>query len=261
MRIRKLVGTISLCLMGLMARAQPGGVDYEARWKKVDSLLRGGGLPESALAEVGRIDTLAMQEHNGAQEVKALIYRLTIRQQKNENDDTAGIRSILESLLARLYWSYMQQNRVKLYNRTATTAHGGDDLSTWTTGDFHRRISELYRASVKEEGLLEQMEQIKWAPVLIKGNSPQLRPTLYDILAHEAQDYFKNYEASIDQPEDEYEIDDTAVFADAAVFARHIFRGMDTSSPHCQALMLYQRLVRLHLADAHPDALIDVDIE
>src|SRR5580692_9762983 len=119
MRIRKLVGTISLCLMGLMARAQPGGVDYEARWKKVDSLLRGGGLPESALAEVGRIDTLAMQEHNGAQEVKALIYRLTIRQQKNENDDTAGIRSmekrlagaaqpersILESLLARLYWS------------------------------------------------------------------------------------------------------------------------------------------------------------
>jgi len=275
MRLKILFGTFCLCLGVLPVRAQRGPGEYDRRWRVVDSLLNVAGLPESALAEVGRIDALAQQEHDGAQAVKALIYRLTIRQQKNENDDTAGIRSmekrlagapqpersILESILARLYWSYMQQNRVKLYNRTATVTPGGDDLTTWTTGDFHRRISELYRESVKEEGLLEQTELTKWAPVLIKGNSPQLRPTLYDILAHEALDYFGNYEASIDQPEDGYEIDDTAVFADAAVFVRHVFRGMDTSSPHYHALLLYQRLVRLHLADAHPDALIEVDIE
>jgi hypothetical protein len=241
----------------------------------VDSLLSVSRLPESALAEVARIDTLAMQEHNSAQEVKALIYRLTIRQQKNENDDTAGIRSmekrllgaaqpersILESLLARLYWSYLQRNRVKLYNRTATVTHGDADLTTWTTADFQRRISDLYRASVKEEGLLERTEPAKWEPVVIKGNSPRLRPTLYDILAHEALGYFGSPAATIDQPNDAYEIDDTAVFADATVFARHVFQGMDTTSPHDQALLLYQRLIRLHLADAQPDALVDVDIE
>src|SRR5580658_7708759 len=98
MRWHKLFGTIFLCLTVLLGRSQNGATDYDGRWRVVDSLLNFAGLPESALAEVGRIDTLAMQEHNRSQEVKALIYRLTIQQQKNENDDTADIRSMEKRL-------------------------------------------------------------------------------------------------------------------------------------------------------------------
>ena len=298
MRVRRLVGTICLCLGMLSVRAQRGAIDYDRRWAVVDSLLNVAGLPVSALAEVNRIDALAQNEHNSAQEIKALIYRLTIQQQKNDKDDTGAIRSverrvvgatqpvrsILESLLARLYWSYLQQNRYKLYNRTAMggetaggAAMGGAvtggaamDIATWTMGDFYRRIGELYLASVKDEGLLERTGLNEWDPILIKGNSRQLRPTLYDILAHEALAYFGSGEASINQPAAVYTIDDPAAFADAAVFATHVFRGEDTSSPHYQALLLYQRLLRFHLGDARgapgardgqPDALIDADID
>jgi Bacterial Alpha-2-macroglobulin MG10 domain/Alpha-2-macroglobulin family/MG2 domain len=272
---QKLMVTIFFCFTVLSMRAQREAADYDRRWRVVDSLLKVAGLPESALAEVGRIDALAVQEHNSGQEIKALIYRVTIQQGKNEKEDTAVIRSIenrivgavqpersiLESLLARLYWSYLQQNRYKLYNRTATVTHSGNDITTWTVDDFHRRIGELFVTSVKEEGLLQRTGLNEWDPILIKGNSRQLRPTLYDILAHESLGYFGSPEATIDQPEDGYEIDDPAVFADASVFSAHVFSGMDTSSPHYQALLLYQRLLRFHLADPKPGALNDADIE
>lgn len=275
MLLRKLFGTICLCLVVLLVRAQRGATDYDRRWRVVDSLLNVAGLPELALAEVNRIDALAQQEKNSAQEIKALLVRVSIQQQKNENDDTAAIRSIekrikeaaqperpiLSSLLARLYWNYLQQNRYRLYSRTATDIQGGNDITTWTVDDFHRRISELYRASVKDEGLLERTGLNDWEPILIKGNSRRLRPSLYDILAFRALDYFASQEASINQPAAIYAIDDSAAFADAVVFATHEFSGADTTSPHYQALLLFQRLLRFHLADAQPDALIDADIE
>ncbi|HXB33646.1 MAG TPA: alpha-2-macroglobulin family protein [Puia sp.] len=276
MRVRKLVGILCLCSMVLMARAQPGRVDYEARWKVVDSLLRVDGLPLSALAEVSRIDAIAKQEHRSGQEMRALIYRLTIQQQINSDADTAAIqslekdipgtaqpeRSLLESLLASSYLNYLQRNRYFIYGRTATVVQGADDMATWTIDDFHRRISNLFLASVKEERLLQGTAPGSWEPILITGNwQRRLQPTLYDHLVYEALDYFKGIEATIHQPVDAFDIEDTAVFADASIFTAHVFGGMDANSLIYQALLLYQRLIRFHLKDAKPDALIGADIE
>ena len=88
-----------------------------------------------------------------------------------------------------------------------------------------------------------------------------LRPTLFDLLAHRALDYFKSDERDLNKPAYAFEIDDPAVFADAATFTRHSFKTSDSSSRHHKALLLFQRLISLHLADAKPDGLLDVDIE
>ena len=54
------------------------------------------------------------------------------------------VTSILNSLLAEMYWNYYQQNRWDLYNRTKTADFKKDDIATWGTDDFHKKIGELY---------------------------------------------------------------------------------------------------------------------
>lgn len=275
MRLIKLVGTVCFCLTLVSLRAQQGTTDYDGKWRLVDSLLQRAALPESALAKVGQIEALARQEKNIAQELKALVYQVSIRMNKNDETDTAAMRllekrigsatqparSILQSLLAKMYWNFLMRNGYRLNHLVPAAGANANDIAGWTATDFQRRIASLFLASLKEEGLLQQTGLKGWEPVLIVGNSRALRPTLFDVLAHEAVGYFGNTVASIHQPGDVYTIGDTAVFAPAEIFAGHAFSAMDTASPHYRALLLYQRLIKFHLADSRPDALIDVDID
>jgi len=262
-----------------LPQATPAG--YDAKWAIVDSLANKAGLPQSALKEINDIYARAKQEHNDAQQIKALVYRIVEENATRENDDTTAIkeletaysgaaqpaRSILLSLEAGTYRHYFQRNRWKIYGRTATVNFVKTDIATWTTGDFQHTISSLYLRSLQAEELLKRIPLQQYEPILIKGNVRYLRPTLFDLLAHEALSYFVSSETDIRQPANVFEIDDTAVFADAAVFSAHSF-SRDGPAFHAdkpvqlkfQALLLFQRLISFHLSDARPDALIDADI-
>lgn len=258
-----------------LVKAQQSPVNYAAKWKLVDSLIGKKGLTESALKEVDRIYTTAMQEHNEAQQLRVLVYRLQLTGQKTDEPGPASIklltsgmsemrqpaRSILESLLASAYWSYLQQNRRKFYNRTETVNFVKTDVTTWTIDDLTQKISALFQSSLKEEKLLRQTSLESFEPVILKGNVRNLRPTLFDLLAHRALDYFKSGEQTLNRPADVFVIDDRAALADALDFSQHTFKTTDTASLHYKALLLFQRLVSQHLGDVRPDALIDVDIE
>jgi Bacterial Alpha-2-macroglobulin MG10 domain/Alpha-2-macroglobulin family/MG2 domain len=263
-----------LLLSPVRVEAQTPSAGYDAKWAIVDSLAHKAGLPQSALKEINSIYTLARQEHNDAQQIKALVYRIVEENATRENDDTTAIkeleaaareaaqpaRSILRSLTAGAYWHYFQLNRYKIYNRTATVNFVKADIATWTTGDFQHAISTLYLESLQAAALLKRIPLQQYEPILIKGNVRYLRPTLFDLLAHEALSYFVSSETTIRQPANVFEIDDEAIFADAAVFAAHSFSAGDTASVHYKALQLFQQLISFHLSDARPDALIDVDI-
>ena len=99
-----------------------------------------------------------------------------------------------------MYWNYFQQNRYKLYQRTNTVNFNKKDIATWTADDLHKKIGELYVASIKDENLLQQTKLEPFDAIIIKGNVRYLRPTLYDLLAHRALDYFKSDERDITQP-------------------------------------------------------------
>ncbi|MEJ7672335.1 MAG: hypothetical protein WKF59_06415 [Chitinophagaceae bacterium] len=74
-------------------------------------------------------------------------------------------------------------------------------------------------------------------------------------------DYFKNDERDINKPAYAFEIKDREAFALPLVFATHKFINKDSASLHYYALLIYQKLLRFHAADAKPDALIDADID
>lgn len=273
MRLKKLLALAVLSLpMFVFGQIKP--FDYDARWKVVDSLFEKKGLPGSALAEVNRIYAAAQKERNDPQAIKALVYQFRLVEAR-EGADTmvikrldsavAGARqpakSILQSLLATAYLQYYSRNQWQLRDRTTTVNFVKRDISIWGADDFSGKISSLYLASLKEEQLLLGTSLEGLSPLISKGNVRFLRPTLFDLLAHQALDYFKRTDRNLNKPADVFEIDDPAAFGDAAVFSQHRFKTSDTGSLEYKALGLYQRLIAKHLGDARPDALIDADID
>lgn len=271
--IRKSFLLASLLLLAQFLMAQTP-LNFDAQWKKVEAL-RQKGLPQSALKEVALIYTEAKKRGADAQLIKAVLYRQYLQRELREEATASSIKeleaelagakepvaSLLKSMLAGQYRQLFEELRWKLYDRTATTAFVKEDPLTWSADDFGAVISRLYLQSLAAEELLKKTTLAAYDPILIKGNSRHLRPTLYDLLAQEALEYFKSGNQNGHRPEQSFEITDSIAFAPAAVFARHRFITSDTTSLEYKALLIYQKLLLFHAGDAAPDAFIDADLQ
>lgn len=274
--MKQLVSSVLLVtlfsLFTMNADSQPNK-NYEKEWKKVENFQK-QNLPKSAVAEVKNIYTLAKKANQDAQVIKSLVYLSFLQESIRENNDILSIKeiekeipgskepaaSLLNSLLATLYWNYYQQHRWEFYNRTQTVNFNKEDIATWTAEDFHKKVSELYLKSVSNKKLLQQTKLQAYDAIIEKGNVRHLRPTLFDLLANKALQYFENDERDINKPAYSFEIDQAAAFDPAADFARFKFVTKDSLSLQHKALQLYQDLIAFHLNDAKPDALIDADV-
>lgn len=270
---RFLIGALSLFISVFIFGQQPVK-NYEKEWSRVDSFIK-KSLPKSALEQVRKIYQLAKSNKQDAQLIKSLVYMIGLQNETTENSDTKAIadlekevsaatepaKSILNSLLAELYWQYYQQHRWQLYNRTNTVSFKKDDIATWTVDDLNKKISELYLQSIKNSNLLKQTNTDAYNAIILRGNVRHLRPTLFDLLAHRALDYFKNDERDITKPAYAFEITQPSAFDPASDFIHQQFETKDSLSLQQKALLLYQQLISFHLDDPQPDALIDVDIE
>ncbi|MEO8961232.1 MAG: alpha-2-macroglobulin family protein [Ginsengibacter sp.] len=148
-----------------------------------------------------------------------------------------------------------------MYQRTNTENFDKKDIATWTSDDLHHEIGELYVASLKDEKLLQQTKLDPFDAIILKGNVRNLRPTLFDLLAHRALEYFKNDERDISRPAYAFEIDDKRAFAPANEFIKANFVTKDSASLHHKVLLIFQKILSFHIKDKIPDALIDADIE
>src|ERR1041384_7464705 len=96
---------------------------YDKEWRQVNELVK-KGLPKSALAQVKKLYQVAKKDKQDAQVIKSLIYITGLQEESADNEETKAIvdleketitanepaRSILNSLLAGLYWRYYQQH-------------------------------------------------------------------------------------------------------------------------------------------------------
>ena len=253
--------------------SQPPQKDYAPNWKKVEDFIK-KNLPASALQEVKSIYTLAKKEKQEAQVVKSLLYMTTLQSETREENEALSIRDIekeisgstgatralLQSMLAGIYQGYFQRQRWQIYSRTNTINFVKEDIATWTADDFHRQITSLYLASLEDEKALQKILLKPYDAIILKGNMRHLRPTLFDMLAHEALAYFGSTERDLSRPAYAFEIDQAAAFDPAADFIHRSFTTKDTASLHHKALLLWQRLIAFHISDEKPDALIDADL-
>jgi len=264
-----------LCLTGfsLSVFAQKKE-EYAKNWKKVEEFEK-KGLTQSALKEVIGIYNLAIAANNDAQQIKSAMYQVKYRNMVEEDSrenniffvDTliakakAPAKNILQSMHAEMFWHYLQNNRWKFYDRTKLSEEKSKDITTWSIDKLNATITKLYTASLQNENLLQHTRLDGLDAIIIKGeNTRQLRPTLYDFLTHRALEYFMNDESDLTKPAYEFKLSDNKVFVPAADFIKLSFPTKDTASLQHKALLIFRDILKFHIADADPAALIDADL-
>jgi len=249
--------------------------DYQSAWRTVDSLEQ-QGLTRSALEVVEEIYKAAKKDNNQPQFIKSVFYKLKYGNYIEEdshvkivNDvkaeiDTADFpaNAILESILANVYWQYYQNNRWRFQQRTETVNFDNEDFQTWDLSRLIREIVKYYQASLEQSHKLKKIPLKEFEDILVYGTSEHsyLRPTLFDLLAHQALAFFVNDEASVTQPVYKFELKSEDDFSPADDFVEINYSTKDSLSLKFYAIQLYQNLIAFHLDDKEKDALIDVDL-
>ncbi|MCK4359567.1 MAG: hypothetical protein KAW92_12680 [Candidatus Cloacimonetes bacterium] len=248
--------------------------NYKELWKEVQNS-ESKGLPKTTLKIVERIYERAKKEKNASQFVKAVIHKMKFSVQVEEFSDIKiinnlreevidskfPIKPVLHSILADSYWQYFQRNRWKFYNRTETVNFQQDDISTWDLKTISKETIKHFQLSLQNPKKLKKISLDTYNEIISIGNTRHLRPYLYDFLAHRAVDFYINTEPGLIKPAYEFKISDKSYFHPAEEFVKLNIVTADSLSPEFNALLILQDLIKFHLKNNKPDALIDVDLK
>ena len=249
--------------------------DYDKLWLEVETLMQ-NALPKSALKIVEEIYLHAKSENNTPQIIKSILYKFRLKSEYEENFQIKVIeelkdqieksaepeKQILHSILAEFYWDYYQKNRYKFYSRTITENFEPNDISTWDLKKIMKAIFSNFLLSLKNSEILKTTPLKEYDIILKKADSSQhFRPSLFDLLAHRAVDFFMNDENSLTKPVNVFSIDKLEYFSTAKEFIKIKLSTQDSLSPKFYALKILHELIVFHINDENPDALIDVNLE
>lgn len=249
---------------------------YSQLWKEVAALEK-QGLTKSAFEKASEIYKIAKRDQNNPQIIKAFLHKANYQLTLEENAELTIInelkaeialqsfpsKNVLESILGQLYWQYFKSNRYKFYNRTKTAEKvDTNDFRTWDLNTLFKEIFTHLDASLENAGQLQNINLSEFNEILrTQKGSKTFRPTVYDFLAHNALEFYKSPEHSITKPSENFEIDDEEYLCGAKLFSELNMTTKDMLSQEFKALQIYQNLIRFHLNDASPEALININIE
>jgi uncharacterized protein YfaS (alpha-2-macroglobulin family) len=250
--------------------------NYETLWKSVTKL-ENDGKTKDAKSAVEDIIEKARKDKNTSQTVKALLYKYRYNMTLEENSElnivndlkaeiakSSGTdKAVLQSILAELYFQYFNENSWKFSNRTETDEKQSDDFRTWDLKTLFKEINNLYIASLEEKTLLQQTKLDSYTPILNQQKGSQIfRPTLYDLLANRAIEYFNDDKSNIAEPSNAFSIDDKKYFATANEFVNIKLNDADKNSQDYNALKIYQDLIAFKLKTRSSlDELADADLK
>ena len=249
--------------------------DYNKLWKKTDSLVE-KGLTKSALEVVNQIYKLSKDDKSSAVFVKSVIYKIKLEQNLTEEFYSITIKSLNEevktssmpvkplihTLLAEMYWRYYITNRNRFKNRTETISFKQEDIATWDLKKIINKTIEHFLKSIESADSLKKIPINTYDEIITKGdNSRKFRPTLYDFLAHRLIDFFMNDEPDIIRPSYKFEVNDPNFILPLNNFANYNLQSKDSFSLKFYALKTMQDLIKFHLNDADPTALIDIELQ
>ncbi|WP_299364697.1 MG2 domain-containing protein [Winogradskyella sp.] len=271
--MKNLISILMLVCFASFSNAQN---HFESQWKKVIEF-ENDGLTKSATDLVDTIYNAAVASNNKQQQIKALLYKSKymlvleedaqlniIKRFKTEIEkaDKMVTKHLLENMLATMYWQYFQQNRYRFYDRTNTSDKVSDDFRTWDLETLFNEIHIYYQRSL-ENGLLLQQERLEnYKTLLIEAEgSKTYRPTLYDLLSHNALQFYKTSENSITKPAYQFKIENIALISDSEEFINLEIISKDTLSLQLNALNIYQNLLKFHRNAKTSKAFVIIDIE
>ncbi len=268
------IGLLFCCFLFLVKQSSAQQKNYTVLIDRIDSLTA-AGLPKSALKEVQKLDVLARQNHNAPQQIRAAVYRMNLQTYLEENALVAiinrlkldikqadfPVKPILQSVLAGIYWNHYEQNRYQFAQRS-TLEKPDADFSRWDLKTIVREVGNLYWQSLQNPQQ-EQNTSVAVLEGILQGDkrTRYLRPTLYDLLAQRALDFYLSEEPDLPKPRLAFSLNDPRFFGDDAVFIYLKLGANDTASVTYQGVKLLQQATGFHLQKKHPEALADLDLK
>lgn len=272
--MKKIIFILVLLLFAPKAMAQEKN-NYDILWATVQKQER-EGLTKSALKTAETIATKAKAENKSPQIIKALLhiskYALILEEDavlaiindfKTEiSQSSFPTKNVLESYLGNLYWQFFQQNRYQFYNRTQTeTKIDPVDFRTWDLTTLFYEINTHFAASLQNSTELQKITISDFDSILHQQKeSETYRPSLFDVLAHTALEFYKSDESSISRPADKFEINDPNTLCTGTDFIDLTIDDSDKTSLQSKALQLYQELLKFHKNDVSPKAFVEIDL-
>ena len=259
---------LSLPLMSAFAQDP-----YQEDWKQIKALLK-QDKTRSALEAVRGIETQADQASDDPQFLKALSYELSLRARIEEQADSLTVerlkkeitraeqprRAVLQSMLADYYHGYYENNRWRIEDRTEVEVQP-EDFQTWDPRAFYRTIDSLYLASVAPIAELTAIPIREFEAMLDTAKeSPRYRPSLFDLLAFRAIDYFADDASDLPRPGETFELTAESGFLPLNQFLDRTFQTPDPQDRTYRVLQLYQRLLASLQARDQTHALVDADL-
>jgi len=268
-------------LIAFIAESQTSD-SFVSSWKLVDSIAE-ISQPKSALEIVDNIYATAQKNRNNPQVLKAIIYKIRLISDYQENflintikflekeihTSQAPVKQVLYSILAEVYWKYYQNNQYRFKSRSNLGNMIPDSIETWDLNAVLNAISSNYLASLTSDSLLKTVSIKDYSAILDKPAFDKnhqnyvidLRPTLFDFLAHRVLDFFSSGEELKIHPVTAFQITNPGFFNQTRDFFNLKIITADSASLKFNALRIFQNLADFHYQDKNPAALIDLEIE
>ena len=251
------------------------GQGRETDWEKVHAAMS-QGLPQTAIEHLQPIIDRALQDENFPEAIRAIAMKIVLEGsiQGNKTEERIArmetaiseapdaMKPVMEAILAHWYWHYFHNNRWRFVQRTATAASPGEDMTTWDLSRILAEIDKQFTRALSAEERLKTIPVSDYAELLVEGTMPDAyRPTLYDFLAYEALSFYSSGEQAAAKAEDAFDLRaDSPIFDSVTAFIEWDPETTDTDSLTLKAIRLYQNLLRFHMEDGDPSALLDTDL-
>ena len=275
--------------------AVEAALDNDPLWKAVQQALD-EGRPQTAIERLEPIVTRAAAAGNHPESIRALTLKLELEASTRPDQPVEKLvkmralidaspepmRPVMEAIQARWLWQFFQQHRWQFAERTAVAGEPDtqvsdepaeaaeppampgpdDDLMTWDLPRILRLIDDQFVRSLRAAELLKTVPTSDYAMLLSEGNAPaNYRPTVYDVLVHNALEFYSAGEQAGSKAIDAFELRaDSPIFAATDDFLAWQPTTTDRRAPLWVAVTLYQDLLRFHAPEDDPTARLDVEL-
>ncbi len=248
--------------------------DYEAAWKKVDSL-EDKRLYKSASKVVEEIFKAARTEQNSPQKIKALFYKGKFSNELEEDNllhfhtllkqeiqsAVSPEKAILQSILGEFYDRYLNANMHGFKHRTTTADTSSEDIRDWPPSRFIRASNRLFLVSIKDPAL-PTISYKTYGEILTKAvNTEKMRDNLYEILAYRALEHFQKDWNYLPKSKSQLVIDRAGYFSLPSDFIGMKWPDTFSEDLKFRALSLFQEIERYNLKTRDFEELLDVALK
>lgn len=273
LRLLPVLGAFILCFVSFQVKSQQPDV-FKKDWAEVKSL-EGKGLIASAREKVYTILRNAVAQKSEAQQVNAVMHLIRYNLSSTETptkdavfliDSVAQhvalpVTQMLYSLKADMLSGYLLRYNYKIKSRTQVASVDTTDFETWPQNAFVSKIISLYKESINNKTDLQHVPLNRFNDILsIPVYTEGAWVSVYDFLINRGISGLTTIRTLLPQALNDFQLNSVHLFDQANQYADLSISTENPTDATANILNFYQQLIKSHLSDSNPNALIDADI-